>query len=567
MEARANETQVQYHRRRAEELKRVRQPWESTWTGLADFVAPHRLRLEAANERAISRKRILDPSGTFAWRTLASGMHSGLTSPARPWFRFATVDPELREWGPVKLWVDEVEAIERRMFQRSNVYTAFHEGYGDIGLFGQSCGILIEGGDDPLHMIQLLHGRFWIARDAEGRATTLYRMLRWSVEKIVRRFGLDTISSSIRSAYDAGRYDQTFDIWHAIEPRVGRDPQKIDKRNKPFLSNYWEVNGGAGSSGDGLLEESGFDSNPIICPPWLVCGDDSWAQSPGMDTIGDVKSLQAMVRDKLEVIAKLARPPLQGPTSLNGNPMSLLPGAVTFVDDPTGKGLRPVMEASPQIGPLLQDIAETRQRIATGFYADLFLMLSNMEGVQPRNQMEIAERKEEKLLALGPVLENIYNNQLEPCVDRAFEIGLKRNLFPPPPREIQNQRLAVEYISTLAQAQKAVATGAVERLVGFASQWAAMKPEVLDKLDANQSIDVYADLIGAPAAIVVPDDKVQEARAARAEAEQQAKMAQMAKTVAPAISAGADAVRAGKEAGVDPAAAQQLMAQLGIGGS
>lgn len=562
-EARANETQVQYHRRRAEELKRVRQPWESAWTSLADFVAPHRLRLEAADERSISRKRILDPSGTFAWRTLASGMHSGLTSPARPWFRFGTEDPELREWGPVKLWVDEVEAIERRMFQRSNVYQCFHEGYGDIGLFGQSCGILIEGGDDPLHMIQLLHGRFWIARDAEGRATTLYRMLRWSVEKIVRRFGLDTISSSIRSAYDSGRYDQTFDIWHAIEPRVGRDPQKIDKRNKPFLSNYWEANGGAGSSGDGLLEESGFDSNPIICPPWLVCGDDTYAQSPGMDTIGDVKTLQAMVRDKLEVIAKLARPPLQGPTSLNGNPMSLLPGAITFVDDPTGKGLRPVMEASPQIGPLLQDIAETRQRINSGFYADLFLMLSNMEGIQPRNQFEIAERKEEKLLALGPVLENIYNNQLEPCVDRAFEIGLKRNLFPPPPPEIQDQRLAVEYISTLAQAQKAVATGAVERLVGFAGQWAALKPEVLDKLDADQSIDVYADLIGAPAAIVVTDDKVQEARQARAQAQQAAQNAQLASQAAPAITAGANAAKVATDIIGNPGG-QELLSRLGI---
>ena len=47
------------------------------------------------------------------------------------------------------------------------------------------------------------------------------------------------------------------------------------------------------------------------------------------------------------------------------------------------------------------------------------------------------------------------------------------------------------------------------RLVSFAGQWAAMKPEVLDKLDADQSIDVYADMIGAPAAIVVPDDKVE----------------------------------------------------------
>ena len=73
-------------------------------------------------------------------------------------------------------------------------------------------------------------------------------------------------------------------------------------------------------------------------------------------------------------------------------------------------------------------------------------------------------------------------------------------------------------------------------------------------------------MIGAPAAIVVSDDRVQEAREARAQAVQQAKMAEMAKTVAPAISAGAAAVRAGKDAGMDPAAAQQLMAQLGIGG-
>ena len=145
------------------------------------------------------------------------------TSPARPWFRFATEDPELREWGPVKLWVDEVEAIERRMFQRSNVYQSFHEGYGDIGLFGQSCGILIEGGDDPLHMIQLLHGRFWIARDAEGRATTLYRMLRWSVEKIVRRFGLDTISTSIRQPAEGRRHRFSWiNEWQERTDRNGR---------------------------------------------------------------------------------------------------------------------------------------------------------------------------------------------------------------------------------------------------------------------------------------------------------------------------------------------------------
>ncbi len=562
MEKRDSETQIQYHRRRAEELKKLRQPWERSWSGLAEFVAPHRLRLEDASEFSISRTKILDPSGTYAWRLMASGMHSGLTSPARPWFRFETEDPEMREWGPAKLWIDDVENVCRRMFSRSNVYPAFHEGYGDLGLFGQSCGILIEGSDDPLHMVQCLHGRFWIARDGEGRATTLYRLLRWSVDKIVRRFGTDRLSNAIKNAYDAARYSDVFEIWHAIEPRWVRDPNKIDKRNKPFLSNYWEAAGG-GVAGDQLLEESGFDSNPIICPPWLLCGDDTYAQSPGMDVVPDIKSLQAMVRDKMQVVAMLARPPLQGPTALRNNPHSMLPGSVTFVDDPTGKGLRPVMEATPQITPLTQDIRELRDRISSGFYADLFMMLSNLEGIQPRNQFELAERKEEKLLALGPVLENVFNGQLEPCIDRAFEIGMKRNLFPPPPRELQTQRLSVSYISTLAQAQKAVATGAVERLVAFAAQWASVKPEVLDKLDADQSIDVYADMIGAPPSIVVTDEKVKEVRDARAKAQQQAAQAEMAAKSAPVISAGAKAaeVAAGM---MDNPGGQSLMSQLGI---
>jgi hypothetical protein len=32
-------------------------------------------------------------------------------------------------------------------------------------------------------------------------------------------------------------------------------------------------------------------------------------------------------------------------------------------------------------------------------------MISQMDGVQPRNQLEIMARKEEKLMMLGPVLE------------------------------------------------------------------------------------------------------------------------------------------------------------------
>jgi len=555
-----SETQVAYHRRRATELQSIRNPWESEWRGLASVIEPSRLRLSDKSEGPFSRTGIIDSTGTFAWRTLQSGMHSGITSPARPWFRLTTYDPDLKDYAPIKDYLSLVENRMREVFQSSNIYNAFHTGYGDLGLFGQSCGLLIEDDDKSIRMQQCTHGQFWIARDETGRATTLYRRFRWSVQRIVARFGLKAVSNTIKTQWDAGRYDATFLIWHAVEPRLNRNSSQANKENKRFLSNYWED----GSNETKLLDESGFDENPIIAPAWELSADDQYAVSPGMVAAGDVRMLQREQTRKLEAIDKLVRPPMTGPTSMRNNPQSLLPGSITYSDDPTGKGYRPAMEVQLRVNELSQDIRDTQDRINRAFYADLFLMLSQMEGIQPRNQFEIAERKEEKLLALGPVLENVYNGQLEPVIDRTYAILNRRQMLPPPPPELQGGELKVEYISMLAQAQKAVATGGIERFSGFVGQLAAAKPEVLDKFDTDQAVDIYGDMIGVTPSIIVPDDKVKLVRESRAKEMAAAKNAEMMATMAPAVKQGADAaaVLAGAQ---DNASGSGLLSQLGIG--
>lgn len=532
------------------------------WQSLAENIKPTRLRLSSANEGSISRAKIIDSTGSFALRTLASGMHSGITSPARPWFKLSTFDPDLKDYAPVKTYLAAVEQRMREAFQSSNIYSAFHVGYGDLGLFGQSCGILAEDDDETIRMQQMLHGRFWIARDHKGRMTTLYRCFRWSVQRVVQRFGYDRCSQSVKTLWDQSRYDQTLDVWNAIEPRLNRNPQLIDKANKPFLSNYWE-DGGSQSERQ-LLEESGFEENPLIGGAWEIADDDHYSDSPGQVAIGDVKMLQTEQTRKLEGIDKKVRPPMTGPTSMRNNPASLLPGAITYVDDPTGKGFRAAIDVNMDLSHLSADIRETKDRINAAFYADLFLMLSNMEGIQPRNQFEIAERKEEKLLALGPVLENIYNGQLEPAIDRTYAILNRKRLLPPPPPELRNQNLKIEYTSILAQAQKAVATGSIERGFAFAGQLAAVKPDVLDKLDADEAVDIYFDYLGVPPSIVVSDDDVAKVREGRAKKQQAAEAAATMATVAPAAKQGAEAaaVLAGAQ---DNPAGGQLLQRLGIG--
>lgn len=557
-----NESQINYHRRRAEELKTVRTGWEGAWQSLADFIEPTRYRPVKREEGSTSRAKIIDSTATFSLRTLQSGMHSGITSPARPWFRLTTFDPDLRDYSPVKTYLNAVEQRMREVFQTSNIYNSFHTGYGDLGQFGQSCGLLVEDERRIVRMIQLVHGRFWIARDQSGMATTCYRVFTWSVDRIVSRFGYDNCSQTIKTAFDGAKYGETYDIWHAVEPRLDRDPSKPDKKNKPFLSNYWEDS--TTSSPTGMLEESGFDENPIVAPPWELSADDHYAIAPGHVALPDIKMLQLEQTRKLEGIDKLVRPPMTGPTSLKNNPASLLPGSITYVDAPQGmSGFRPAMEVNLRLSELAADIREVQQRIDRTFYADLFLMLTNMEGIQPRNQFEIAERKEEKLLALGPVLENIYNGQLQPVIDRTFNILERRGELPMPPTELQGQDLNIEYISILAQAQKAVATGAIERGLGFAGQLASMKPEVLDKIDADEALDVYFDYLGVPPSILVNDQKVKEGREARAQEVKQAKNAEMMATMAPAAKAGAEAASVLSGAISNPSG-NALLQQLGI---
>jgi hypothetical protein len=138
-----------------------------------------------------------------------------------------------------------------------------------------------------------------------------------------------------------------------------------------------------------------------------------------------------------------------------------------------------------------------------------------------------------------------------------------RNLLPPPPVEIEGTELKIEYISMLAQAQKAIGTGAIERVASFIGNLSAVKPEVLDKFDADQAVDEYADMLGAPPSIIVSDDDVEQIRAARAEAAAQAQRAEQAAAMAPAVKQTAEAARV--LADTDAGGNRNLLQTLGIG--
>jgi hypothetical protein len=103
---------------------------------------------------------------------------------------------------------------------------------------------------------------------------------------------------------------------------------------------------------------------------------------------------------------------------------------------------------------------------------------------------------------------------------------LEAGIVPPPPQELQGMQLNVEFVSMLAQAQRAIATNSVDRFVSSLGMVAQMKPDVLDKLDADNWADAYSDMLGIDPNLVVTGQKVALIRQQRAQ--QQAQQQQMA---------------------------------------
>ena len=122
---------------------------------------------------------------------------------------------------------------------------------------------------------------------------------------------------------------------------------------------------------------------------------------------------------------------------------------------------------------------------------------------------------------LGPVLERLHDELLDPLVVRVFNIMSRNGLFAdiPVPPLLDLRHLQVEFISMLAQAQKAVATGAIERFWQFGGQIAALRPEAADRLDPDGTMEAYADMTGIPSGVMVDRKQATAIRRQRAQAE------------------------------------------------
>lgn len=506
-------------------LKSERSGWLSHWQQLSTYIMPYSGRFLTSDRNRGDRRfnQILDSTGTRSAITLAAGMMAGMTSPARPWFRLATPEPGLMEYHPVKQWLHNVTRIMLDTFQRTNTYNTLHHLYQELGVFGTASSFVLPDFNKVIRHYPMTCGEYAIATDFRGEVTAFYREFDVTVGQMVKEFGYENVSARVKNLYDTHSLDKWFTVVHVVEQNDTRNPRLRDAGNMAWRSVYFEQ----GCDHDKFLSESGFEQFPVLAPRWQTIGGDVYGISPGMNALGDIKQLQHQQLRKAEAIDYKTKPPLQVPSSLQNREVDMLPGGVTYVDGAgSTASIRSMWEVNLDLNHLLADINDVRDRIRGAFFADMFLMLASND----RGRMtatEVAERHEEKLLMLGPVLERLHNELLDPLVEMTFTRLLSSGVLPPPPQELEGVELQVEFVSMLAQAQRAVGVNSSDRFVMTLGSIAQMKPDVLDKLDADRWADLYADQLGVDPAIIVPSEQVALIRQQRAQ-QQQAQQAVLA---------------------------------------
>jgi Bacteriophage head to tail connecting protein len=558
--------------RRLGELRTERTEWIRDWQELSDHLLPRRSRfLErsggggtvGSNRRRRSARAIMNPMATYALRTSTAGMQAGLTSPAARWFRLTTEDAGLAEREGVRAWLDAVEDRLYRVLAKSNFYQ-------QVGLVDQE---LLAFGTGPLwhdesrefvcNFTALTVGEYMLANDASGLARICYREYEMTVFQLVEQFGLDRVSRPVREAYDRGEYGHWHVVAHATEPYSPIFDELYAEggslRRWAYVSVYWEMGAPAIEGRKGYLRVSGYDECPVHAPRWDVTTPDAYGRGPAEDALPDIKGLQALERRKLQVVDRVAGyGPTQGPPLIGGRP-DLSPDAYNPV--PPGKDytIRPIFDINPNAMQIYDVIARQNEaRIERGLYSDLFIMFALAERGQPITATEVAERKEEKLLVLGPVVTRLNHELLDPTIDRTFNILLRASVplwqaelpapLPPPPEELTangGADLKVEYVSMLQTAMQQVRAGGVQRILELGNVIRASFPDDpsrVDKLDYDQAFDELAVIWGAPARLVRSDDEVEALRAQRAEeqaAAQQTAELMAAAQAAPGLAAAA----------------------------
>jgi hypothetical protein len=422
----------------------------------------------------------------------------------------------------VREWLQEIEFNMYQALNRSNFYSEMwmyiYDGMtaGTATIFGEED--LIE---DRISFETVHPGEIYIQENRYGEVDLLHRKYKRTTRQLVQMFGLDNLTPQCKQVYESSPFTE-YEIIHAVFPREEYDNRMMDAKNKKYAS-IWLL-----LAGNHICRISGFDNFPFAVWRYMRSGKEPYGISPAMLAIADIKGLNIIDKCDLGARQMALDPPLNVPSYMEGKVEWKPRGINYYKEGAQGKDIIYPADIGANF-PSTDTIVERKQRaLKERFHVDTFLMLSSLEGRGDRTAYEVSEMMAEKAAVLGAELGPL-NTELDDLNEIVYDIESAAGRMPDPPDILfqlaandPSLRFDPVYMGPLAQAQreKFSKTG-IRKFFTEIAPIVNVKPETLDKINADAAVDILGEINNVPQEILYSDDEVAKTRKGRLMAQQQ----------------------------------------------
>lgn len=490
--------------------------FESMWQEISNHCTGRR---DFNEKRTRGEKRhtfIYDNTALEASDLLSNGLHTLLTNTATRWFRLAPEDDRLLRFEEVARWF---EAVENRLYAAFNrpearFMTQLHEVYVDLVDFGMA-GLYIES--MPAFGFRLSSrplGELFITEDMAGVVDGVYRKFPLTAKQAVDAFGESKVPKAAKDV-EKGAIENLYEFLQWVRPREDLQPGRLGPESMPLESTYLSF------EDKGIMDEGGYREWPYMIPRWSVEAGEVYGRGPGTIALPGQKMLNQMTKTTLAAAELRTYPPWLVEDDSLIEPLRVAPGSVN-TRRPSAVAQRPVeaLTNDPDPGLGVEILRYFQDGVRQAFEGEMLQSIRDPR-MTATQVLQIAERMQ---VLLSPTLGRIQVELLEGMLERGFGILFRQNRFPPPPPELAETNIRVEYISPVARAQKRGDADAIVELFTIGANLSQFDPKVMHNLDSDEAIRFIGSAKGAPLSVFRSEAAVQEIREAEAQAAQQAKL-------------------------------------------
>jgi hypothetical protein len=508
--------------KRHDKLKQRRTQWEPFFRDVRDYIRPRKGKVDSSTHQfgqPMTNKRF-DSTATEANRLLALSMQNSLCPSSVIWYKLkipqAHPMSSLNDDPEVQAWFNAV--VEKMFFtmHQSNFYSCIGEAFLDYTSFGTICIMVDEDDMTTPNFNGIIYksmpiGEFVFAEDRRGVPDTLFWEYKLTARQAAQQFGFKNLPEVVREAAEE-KPDEEYDFLRVVLPAEDYNSKKRrGKETKPWTAiDIFK-------SGKEKVAESGYNEFPYAIGRFAKESGELWGRSPADVAMADIKVLNKIRELELRALNKAVDPPLIAPHQGIVGAFKLIPGAINYSREPERIKFLP-FEGRFDLTNLKGD--ELKRGIRAMFMADQLVMPEKPN----MTAQEVIELRDQFQRMLGPTVARFESEVLMPLVLRTFSIAYRTQLFPPAPEVLNGLNdIDVEFVGSLAKAQKLQDVTAITQWFGMLGQAAQFSPDIIDLVNFEEALRILGDRLSVPGEALRSEEELMNMRTMKAEQAQEQK--------------------------------------------